>query len=309
MLILTDLTSFSNQFDHVKTAICIGNFDGLHLGHQAIIRHMTEQARRSHLQSVVLTFQSNTRRWKGSVCLLSSFDEKVSALRSWGVDILMALPFPGYIAALPPHTFVIQVLLRRLGMQTCYVGENFRFGKDRKGTVSFLASCAKRLGFHLQVFDMLSVEGQWVSSTAIRSLVHQGEVHQVNRFLGHPYEIEGLVVKGYGRGKSIGYPTSNLLMLDSLKCIPAEGIYVSTSHWDQQSCLSVTHIGPQPTFSGMRPSIETHLIGQSPMLYQRNLRIRFLQRLRDIYSFNSTEALSAQIAQDIEKARELYPGL
>lgn len=299
MKILTDLASFSEVFPEARTSICIGNFDGLHSGHQRVISNMVEDAQKAHLLSIVLTFQSNTRRWKDTVCLLSSFDEKVSLIRKWGVDVLLSLPFPGYIAAQSPRVFVLHVLKRRLGMQACYVGENFRFGKDRKGTVEFLKLFSERLGFCLHVSDMLQLNDQTISSSLIRSLIHQGKVEELILMLGRPYEMEGLVIKGYGRGKQLGFPTANTLPLDSLKCIPADGIYATISTWERQAYLSLTHIGPQPTFQGMRSSIETHILGFDQQIYQRSLKLKFLKKLRDIYSFNSVEALKQQIQRDI----------
>jgi riboflavin kinase / FMN adenylyltransferase len=300
MQIYTDLTTFSESFSEPKTSICIGNFDGLHLGHQRVIRSMAEEAHRSRLLSLVLTFQSNTRRWKDTVCLLSSFDEKVAQIRKWGVDALLTLPFPGYIAAQSPRVFVLHVLKRRLGMQACYVGENFRFGKDRKGSVDFLRLFSERLGFSLHVSEMLQLNTQTISSSLIRSLIHQGKVEELIPMLGRPYEMEGLVIKGHGRGKQLGFPTANTLPLDSLKCLPANGIYATISQWEHKDYLSLTHIGPQPTFQGMRSSIETHIPGFDQHIYQRSLRIKFLKRIRDIYSFNTADALKQQIQRDID---------
>lgn len=300
MQIYTDLTTFSETFPEAKTSICIGNFDGLHLGHQRVIRSMAEEAHKSHLLSLVLTFQSNTRRWKDTVCLLSSFDEKVAQIRKWGVDALLTLPFPGYIAAQSPRVFVLHVLKKRLGMQACYVGENFRFGKDRKGSVDFLRLFSERLGFGLHVSEMLQINAQTISSSLIRSLIHQGKVEELIPMLGRPYEMEGLVIKGYGRGKQLGFPTANMLPLDSLKCLPADGIYASISRWEHKNYLSLTHIGPQPTFQGMSSSIETHILGFDQQIYQRSLRLKFLKKIRDIYSFNSVDALKQQIQRDID---------
>jgi riboflavin kinase / FMN adenylyltransferase len=299
MKILTDLASFSEIFPEARTSICIGNFDGLHSGHQRVISSMVEDAQKAHLLSLVLTFQSNTRQWKDKVCLLSSFDEKVSLIRKWGVDVLLSLPFPGYIAAQSPRVFVLHVLKRRLGMQACYVGENFRFGKERKGTVEFLRLFSERLGFSLHVSDMLQLNELTISSSLIRSLIQQGKVEELILMLGRPYEMEGLVVKGYGRGKHLGFPTANLLPLDSLKCVPADGIYATISTWEHQAYLSLTHIGPQPTFQGMKSTIETHIPGFDQQIYQRSLKLKFLKKLRDIYSFNSAEALKQQIQRDI----------
>lgn len=299
MKILTDLASFARFYPEARSAICIGNFDGLHAGHQRIITSMVQDAQKAHLLSLVLTFQSNTRRWRDTVCLLSSFDEKVALIRKWGVDVLLSLPFPGYIAAQSPRVFVLHVLKKQLGMQACYVGENFRFGKDRKGNTDFLRHFSERLGFCLHASEMLQWNEQTISSSLIRSMIHQGKVEELIPMLGRPYEMEGLVVKGYGRGRQLGFPTANTLTLDSLKCTPAEGIYATISIWEHQAFLSLTHIGPQPTFQGMRSSIETHILDFDQQIYQRSLKLRFLKRLRDIYSFNTAEALKQQIQRDI----------
>ncbi len=257
------------------------------------------------ITAVVLTFQSNTRRWKDTVCLLSSFDEKVAAVRSLGADALITLPFPGYIAAQTPQTFVKEILLRRLGMKNCYVGENFRFGKDRKGTVGFLEHYADKAGFKLSVSKMLLEEGEDISSTRIRKWIHLGKIKEAASMLGRPFELEGLVVKGEGRGKKLGYPTANILPLDSLKCIPADGIYLTSAIWKKKEYFSLTHIGPQPTFRGMRPSIEVHIPDFNQVLYQRNLKVLFLARIRDVIAFKSVDALKKQIINDIEQARAL----
>jgi riboflavin kinase / FMN adenylyltransferase len=306
MQIITDLNSFSCQYKETETAVCIGNFDGLHLGHQKIILQMTAEAKKSNLLSVVLSFQSNTRRWKNSVGLLSSFDEKVALIRACGVDLFLALPFPGFIAAQSPHYFVLHVLKRCLKMKACYVGEDFRFGKDRKGTVTYLESFSRRLGYALHVSPMLIYDGQTVSSTVIRNLLNLGRVDEAAKFLGRPYEIEGLVVRGHGRGKALGFPTANLLPLDSLKCIPGEGIYLSEIDWVGKARMALTHVGPQPTFKGLHLSIETHILDFNETLYHRNLRVRFIKKIRDIFSFNDSTALIRQIQEDIETAKNLY---
>ncbi len=303
MDIFTDLTSFNLAFPNPSTAVCIGNFDGMHRGHQQVVRAMVDEAKKLGLTAVALTFQSNTRRWKDTVCLLSSFDEKVAAVRSLGADALITLPFPGYIAAQTPQTFVKEILLRRLGMKTCHVGQNFRFGKDRKGSVDFLIHYANKSGFKLSVSEMLLEEGEDISSTRIRKWVHLGKIMEVTSMLGRPFELEGLVVKGEGRGKKLGYPTANILPLDSLKCIPADGIYLTSAIWEKKGYFSLTHIGPQPTFKGMRPSIEVHIPDFDQILYQRNLKVLFLSRLRDVVAFKSVDELKKQIIADIEQAR------
>ena len=296
-----------------RSAIVIGSFDGLHQGHQYLIRNMLDQAKKNDLLSGVLTFEPHPARALApgmSPPLLMTYDQKVRALASLAPDFVLAQHFSKDFAQLNATDFVEKVLVESLAAQIVVVGDDFTFGRKRMGHAQDLLKLGQQYGFEVQVVQRLEIEGMIASSTRIRSFLLQGRVRATGLLLGRPYTIEGQIVTGKQRGRKIGYPTANLRTEAEL--LPARGVYTShafCSGWPHGK-LSVTNIGVNPTFGAGPQTIETHILDFDENIVNRSLALSFRERLRDEVAFTSIEDLVDQIDRDVVRARDLaksYP--
>lgn len=290
-----------------RPALTIGNFDGLHLGHQELIRRAIASAQILGTEALALTFTPHPSRVlpsKDPPRLLMTDRQKEQGFRAAGLGAAVFEPFDQTFAALKAEAFVQDVLLGALDVGEVIVGECFRFGSQGRGDTQLLDTLLQAAGRRLQVVPHLHVEGVRCSSSRIRELLTLGQVENAIRLLGHPPTLSGTVVKGDGRGRLIHTPTYNLAVEQEL--IPAKGVYVTRSifHGEPASRLSVTNIGTRPTFDG-EPSlhVETHVLDYEGDLYGKSVTVQFLARLRDEMRFESIEELKAQIARDIAEAR------
>lgn len=311
--------------------VAVGNFDGLHLGHQAILRAAVERARARQGTSVALTFEPHplTVLQPGrDFRLLTPFEEKAERLDELGIQVLAVATFTPQFAALSPRDFAKQVLYDQLGAEVVLVGRDFGFGHGRTGTPEGLKALGRDLGFDVEVTADVVMDGSAVRSSRVRSLLAQGEVEATRRLLGRPYAIRGRVIRGAGRGKRLGVPTANLDTLSEL--IPKEGVYavsatltpltlpLSLEGRGAQERVGPTfggagYIGRQPTFrggdrGGGQPTlqIEAHLFDyDGGDLYGKRLRLAFIARLRDDMTFDDSTGLVRQMAEDLARARRL----
>ncbi|HYV86613.1 MAG TPA: bifunctional riboflavin kinase/FAD synthetase [Patescibacteria group bacterium] len=285
----------------------IGNFDGVHRGHQAILARVLERARVTRGTSLVVTFDPHPLKVlapERAPRTISTRRQKLASIEAAGIDAVLVLPFDQRLAAVSAEAFVADYLATGLGLREVYVGGNFNFGRGREGTADTLVALCERHGITAGKVPEVRFLDSPVSSSRIRRAVLAGEVELARALLGRPYGIEGIVAHGVGRGATIGVPTANLVPDNEL--IPQDGVYVTRAVIDGATCAAVTNIGSRPTFEGATFAVETHLLDVGPDLYGRRVEIAFLARLRQELRFDSVQALVEQIHRDIEKARAFF---
>ena len=292
-----------------SAVVTLGTFDGVHRGHLAVIEQAISAAKHEARTTTVLTFDPHplrVARPEAAPQLLTTTPEKVALLRATGADRVDVIPFTAYLARFTPRRFVEDVLIAHYGLAHLVVGHDHGFGKDRSGDVETLRRIGSELGFSVTSVPALHVDDAPVSSTRIRNLLTNGEVGAAADLLGRPYALEGPVVRGEQRGRVLGFPTANVAV-DADKLLPLEGIYVVRVDVGESTQLQgVMHLGPRPTFFGFSPSAEVFLLDFEGNLYDRDLRVHFLHRIRGIARFDSAEALQEAIRSDIEIARDFF---
>jgi riboflavin kinase/FMN adenylyltransferase len=288
--------------------VTIGNFDGVHQGHQALFRKVIERAREINGTSAVITFDPHPvkvmspRRLKPLITIL---EQKKELVTDQGIDLLLLIKFTPEFAVMSARDFVKNILVEKMGIKEIVVGYDYAFGHNREGNVKFLRKLGHQLDFTLHQVEPIHVGNYLVSSTSIRNLIIEGKVADANRLLGRNYQIRGEVVTGKKRGKALlGYATANLKLDDGL--LPREGVYIVTVELQGNTFQGLTNIGYNPTFRDETLSIETHIFGLSDNILHEKIKVNFLSRLRDEITFTSAEELSQQIADDINRAREFF---
>ena len=288
-------------------AVTIGNFDGVHRGHQALVRETVAHARAAGGAAVVLTFDPHPARVLAPDRVppaLSTPAQKAELLEALGVDTLVVLPFTRAVAGLSPDAFARDVLAVALGARHVVVGETFRFGHRQAGDAAILARLGGALGFTVQAVAPVLDDGRPVSSSRVRDALAAGDVVHAAALLGRAYFLDGTVVEGDRRGRTIGVPTANLETDEAL--LPARGVYAGPCRLpDGRAALAVVNVGQRPTFGGRTVTVEAHLVDFAGDLYGAHLRQSFAVRLRDEQRFPGVEALVAQIRRDVELARAL----
>lgn len=291
-----------------RCVMTIGVFDGVHRGHQALIRRAVEQGRDLGLPVLVMTFDPHPAevvRPGSHPGMLSSLRRRAELVESLGVDVFMVLPFNPSIAAIPAEEFVHDVLVDRLHLASIVVGENFRFGHGAAGTVDLLTDLGRRFGFTAVGVPLVADDGLTVSSTYVRACIDAGDVAAAAEALGRPHRIEGFVVHGDGRGGSqLGYPTANLDVLPNT-AVPADGIYAGWFLLGTRRSPAAVSIGTNPTFSGKVRTVEAFVLDGGGNFYGRRVGLEFVERLRGMEKFDSVDELIAQIGRDVERTREI----
>ena len=290
------------------TVLTLGVFDGLHLGHQLIIRTVAERAKVSGAVPTAITFDPHPRAVlhpASSPPLLQTLDQKVEGFGILGIEQTIVIRFTEEFAQIRAEDFLRDVVSERLQAREVYLGRGFNFGHNREGNIDLLRRVSSGLGFVADEAPEVRLRGQRVSSSKIRELLAHGRVNLARRMLGRPYGVEGMVVRGNERGHKLGFPTANLHPQN--RVIPAHGVYVTGTLIDGQWRRSVTNVGTRPTFeTGTEPSVETFVINWSGDLYGDVIRVRFLYRLRDEEKFGSLEELKAQIENDVARAENYF---
>ncbi|HMB15689.1 MAG TPA: bifunctional riboflavin kinase/FAD synthetase [Pelovirga sp.] len=293
--------------DHfAPSVVTLGNFDGVHLGHRALFRRLVETARAERLQSVVCTFHPHPLKVLApdkAPLLLNTREERRRLIAASHVDWLVEIPFDRSFAQQTPEEFVEDVLLNRLAAHKLVVGYDYAFGKGRCGTPEFLREFCATKGVAVDILKPVSAAGTPYSSTRIRQLISAGRVADVLPLLGRHYNLFGEVVSGFQRGHELGFPTANLTTQKEL--IPAPGVYVVKVRHGDLEYGGVVNIGHCPTFGNQDMTIEVHLLDYSGKIYGEKLRVYFIERLRDEISFANVNELSAAIAVDVLKARQI----
>jgi riboflavin kinase/FMN adenylyltransferase len=303
MHVIKDLKSFDSC--PAGCLIAIGVFDGVHLGHQKIIRTLVEEAKKNGLPSLLLTFHPHPEAalLKKEKSLLQTLEQRINLIEKYGVQMTVVFRFDRKFASLSAEEFIHKVILEKFRAKKIIVGDNFRFGRKREGDVKKLREFALRYSFSVVSVPPVKKRNLVVSSSLIRERLRQGDIETANLLLGRPYEIIGTVVKGKSRGKILGFPTANIQPVND---IAPPGVFVSTTEIGSKIFPSITNVGTKPTFGGQEKMIESYIIDYYHDLYGKSLRVLFLKKIRDEKKFESYEALSIQIKKDLDRAREFF---
>ncbi len=292
-----------------RCVVTIGVFDGVHRGHQAIIGRAVARARDSAQPCVVVTFDphpSEVVRPGSHPAVLTTARHKAELLDAVGVDVVCVLPFTVEFSRLSPAEFVHAVLVETLHASAVVVGENFRFGHRAAGDVGTLRELGRRFGFAVEAVALLGDDETTVSSTYVRACVDAGDVDAAAEALGRPHRVEGVVVRGDGRGRELGYPTANLETTPHA-AVPADGIYAGWLVRGGQRLPAAISVGTHPTFEGRERRVEAYVLDADLDLYGEHVALDVAARVRDTVRFDSVEALVAQMADDVKQVRELLP--
>ncbi|UOQ72004.1 bifunctional riboflavin kinase/FAD synthetase [Hymenobacter cellulosilyticus] len=308
------------QFPHLGNAtVTTGTFDGVHLGHQKILRRLLEVAKQTGGPSVVISYWPHPRLVLEpplahpeplNIQLLSTLEERSKQLADFGVDYLLIVPFTKEFSELTSEQYIQQILLDTVGARKLVIGYDHRFGKNREGSFEHLSQHADRYGLEVEEIPREDVDALAVSSTRIRRALEAGDILTANRYLGYSYPLTGTVVRGKQLGRTIGFPTANMQVEEPLKLVPARGVYAvmatTAAGTHHQAMLN---IGVRPTVAGnLDQTVETHLLDFDGDLYDQPLTVQLVARLRDEQKFNGLDELKAQLAQDAEDARQHLVG-
>jgi riboflavin kinase/FMN adenylyltransferase len=288
------------------TVITVGTFDGVHRGHWAVLQEIRRRALESGRRSVLVTFHPHPLkivRPDSAPLLLTPPVEKKEILAETGLDYAVFLSFNHVLASYSPRRFVEEILLGRLGVEELVIGYDHGFGKGRSGDVETLHTIGGELGFQVDVVSPIRTGETAVSSSRIREALLEGNVEEAREGLGRPYCVRGLVIRGDGRGRRLGFPTANLFVPVNGKLIPPAGVYAVRGCLRRGQYDGAIHIGPRPTFTGSRPTIELHLLDFDQDIYGEEVRVEFIRHLRKVRPFASASALVEQLKYDVEAAR------
>lgn len=294
-----------NEFDLSPKAVSLGNFDGVHKGHQKLMKENIKISKAKNLMPSVLLFKENTKNiLNGEREYLTSLEDKIEILKNLGIECFCLLEFSDKFKDLSPYEFIEEILYKKLNTKYVIVGDNYRFGKMAKGDIKTLKKYAEDFAYKTKVVDFELDEGKIINSTDIRQMVREGKIEKANKDLGHPFKMQGKVIKGAQRGRLLNFPTANLK--PSFKYVTAKsGVYFTRVNIDRDFYYALTDIGTNPTFENKKMKIETYIMDFSKDIYGKNISIEFLEYLRPDYKFNSPEELIAQMEKDKKTGRNL----
>jgi len=308
MELIKDIETIKEPYHNA--VITVGNFDGVHIGHQALFHEVIEKADAIGGVSVAMTFEPHPLRvltQNGHPPLITLYEQKMELISRSGIDVLICVPFTRAFAAITAGEFLEDILVKRIGVKAIIVGGDYSFGKNREGNLDFLRKNSKRLGFELIVAHWIQSPSNGsgrISSTAIRQLVTEGKVTDAQKMLGRHYQIQGTVMTGRNRGgKLLGFPTANIKLQDELA--PKTGVYAVTVEHKGNRYKGVANIGYSPTFDDHIYTVEVHILDFKENIYGETIRVNFIEKLRDEKKFSGISELSEQISRDILKAREI----
>jgi len=308
MLLIDQLDKITQPFK--GAVITIGNFDGVHIGHQALFYEVIEKAYAIGGTSIAMTFEPHPLRLlrqNNRPPLITLLEQKLELIERSGIDVLICVPFTRQFAAIPAAAFVEELLVRKIGLKAIVVGEDYAFGKNREGDIGLLKELAPRLGYEVVVTSLIrTVKGmsERISSTAIREMVLEGKMEPACKMLGRHFQVRGVVVSGRDRGgRLLGVPTANLKLEDEL--CPKTGIYAVTAEIAGALHRGVANIGYSPTFEDRQFTVEVHILDFHDDIYGQKIHVNFVKRLRDEMKFAGIDALKRQIELDIDCARRV----
>ncbi len=289
----------------INPVVTIGNFDGVHRGHQTLFQRVKDWAARLKGETVVVTFDPHPLRVLrpgNGPFFITPHEQKLKLIAASGIDVTVVIPFSKGFAQISATEFVTDLLVGKLGMRAIVVGYDYRFGRGREGDIAFLERMGRQHGFEVETVSAIEIDGTMVSSTLIRQCIQDGELVEARRLLGRPYEITGTVVRGRNRGgRLLGFPTANIRIHEQAP--PKRGVYAVEALVGGRLYGGAANLGYNPTFGDTELSLEVHLFGFDEDIYDQVITVRFLERLRDEKRFSGVEELVAQIARDCEKAK------
>ena len=292
------------------TVATMGNFDGIHLGHQTLVRNTVEESQRLGYPSTVLTFEPHPLKVlapERAPSLILSYEDKMALLQSLGVDIVVAQRFDLQFASIAADEFVCRFLVDRLKIKKLWVGRDLRFGQGRKGGADNLLRLAPGAGFEVGVLDPILLEGIRISSSRVRQLVEEGRVDEVRPMLGRYHFVSGRIVTGHRRGQKLGFPTANIAT--ETECVPLNGIYVTMIQVKNKQRLSVSSVGVNPTFGDGPRTVESFILDFDGDIYGERIKLAFVQRIRDEKKFVLVKDLIGQMDEDVKRAKALFKEL
>jgi riboflavin kinase/FMN adenylyltransferase len=305
MIVVENVQQIEDTFDNV--VLTVGSFDGVHKGHQTILRQVVQEAKEKNGTPAVLTMDPHPREFfapDNAPNLLTSLEKKAALLEELGIEVLFVLPFNQTTADMTPELFIQEILHEKCQAARMIVGHDCRFGKAAKGNFELLQTWGEKLGFEVEEISQVIIEAERVSSTLIRERVLQGDLKTVEKLLGRPYSVTGTVSKGRGIGEQLGFPTANVQPDHS--AIPAQGVYFAETVVDGVAMPSAVNIGIAPTIRHADVTIETHILDFKGDIRGKEIEIVFYERIRPEKKFASKEALIEQISADVQSAKAFF---
>lgn len=290
-----------------RSVVTIGNFDGLHKGHCALIKKAVEYSKLNNIKSVVFTFKNHPSNYFnfGTIKNIITNEEKINRLKSMGIDYIINVPFDDYMTKISADDFIKNILIDKLNVQKIIIGHDFSFARNKEGNANLLKTYSEKYKFDLEVVNPIKINDVRVSSTHIRELINEGIVDEVKNYLGYNYEIEGKVKKSKQLGRTIGFPTANIDINEDM-IIPKMGIYATRVHIEGDLYFGATNIGYNPTVNGQGLSIETNILDFDEDIYGKVIKLEFLERIRDEKKFSSLAELKNQLQKDTTYIYEKY---
>lgn len=295
-----NIKSYKPNKDAVVT---IGTFDGVHIGHQKIIKRLIKTAKENNLESVILTFFPHPRmvlQKDSNIKLINTIQERTKILNSLGIDNLLVKKFTNVFSRLSAEDFVKKILVDKLQVKKVIIGYDHRFGRNRNANIDDLKAFGTLYNFEVEEISVQDIDDVAVSSTKIRKALNEGDIGKANKYLGYDFMLTGKVVKGKGLGRELGFPTANIQINEDYKLIPKQGSYVVSSVIKKQQIFGMLNIGMNPTVNGEKESIEVHFFNFNEDIYNKKIQINLLHRLRNEVKFNSLDELKNQLATDKE---------
>ena len=288
-----------------KTILTLGTFDGVHIGHAAILKKLTQNTNDGQFESTVLTFFPHPRmvlQGKSDLKLLNTINEKMELLEKIGIENLIIHPFDESFAQLSAEEFVKTVLVDQLHVQKIIIGYDHRFGKNRTANIDDLTTFGTQYGFEVEQISAQEINAISISSTKIRTALETGDIHLANEYLGYAYFLSGTVVKGKQLGRTIGFPTANIKLEEEYKLVPKNGVYVVRAEIEDKHVFGMMNIGFNPTVEGKNRTIEAHFFDFDADIYNRHIKVSILQRIRSEKKFESVALLKMQLEKDQKEA-------
>lgn len=297
-----------NEINNIKrSVVTIGNFDGIHKGHEVLIKKAVQYGKKHNIKSIVFTFENHPANYfvTDSIKNIITNEQRINRLNELGVDIVVSIPFDECMTKISAQEFVEKILVDELHVEKIIVGYDFTFARNKEGNTNVLRKLSKQYNYELEVIKPIKINGTRVSSTYIRNLLNEGNVYNIIPYLGHNYELQGTVVHAKKLGRTIGFPTANI-EIDKEIIMPKNGIYATKIHIEGKTYFGATNIGYNPTVNGSKLSIETNILEFSEDIYGKLIKIEFLERIRDEKKFLSLDELKNQLGKDTNYVFEKY---
>lgn len=303
-----DTITSIEKIDTIKeSVVTIGNFDGIHKGHQVLIEKATEYAKKNNVISTVFTFNNHPVNYfkPNSIKNIITNNDKIKILKTMGVDYIINIPFDEYMTKISGYDFVKDILIDKLGAKKIIVGHDFTFARNKEGNIDLLKELSKKNGFLLEIVNPVKIDDIRISSSYIRKLILDGKVEDARKYLGRNYKLSGEVIHSKKLGRTIGFPTANI-SIDENIIIPKVGIYATKVYVNGTIYYGATNVGYNPTVNGKKLSIETNILEFNDDIYGKIITIEFLERIRDEKKFNGIEELKEQLQKDTKYIYKVY---